>query len=37
LRKLAVPLIRKSLGCCGGLFDSEARGFLIQFAWRAQT
>jgi hypothetical protein len=29
LRKLAVPFVRKSLGCGGGLFDSEARGFLI--------
>jgi hypothetical protein len=37
LGKLAVPFVRKSLGCGGGLFDSEARGFLIQFAWRAQT
>jgi hypothetical protein len=29
LWKLPVPLIRKSLGCGGGLFDSEALGFLI--------
>jgi hypothetical protein len=37
LRKLAVPLIGKSLGCGGCLFDREALGFLIELAWSAQS